>query len=75
MGKITIPVRTGPYQYVATRSGGETETLDVTAGEREAGEAEVEVGEGDIVMEIALSSTSNPDLDPARGQLWPPEHA
>ena len=71
--RITIPVRGGPYQYVVMRAGGAAETLGVTQAERDAGAAEVEVAGGDTVLEIALSSTSNPDLDPARGQLWPAE--
>jgi hypothetical protein len=32
---------------------------------------EVVVAEGDRVLEVTLSSTSDPDLDPGRGQLWP----
>lgn len=70
---IEIEVRTGPYQYVLTRLDGSAVTLDVSPAEREEGMAAVDVSEGDTVMEVALASTSDPDLDPARGRLWPAE--
>jgi hypothetical protein len=45
----------------------------VSANALDEGTAEVLVEPGDRIVEIALSSTSDPDLDPARGQLWPRE--
>lgn len=70
---VRVPVRSGPYQYVRVRADGSTATVHVGEEDFEAGTVEVCVAPGDRVMEVALSSTSDPDLDPARGQLWPPE--
>jgi hypothetical protein len=66
-----IPVRKGPYQYVLVGADGTTETISVTDQQLDAGWVEVEVSEGQQITEVALSSTSDPDLDPARGELWP----
>ena len=70
---VRFPVRTGPYQYVRVQSDGTTETIPVGDGDLETGTAEAHVGEGDAIVEVALSSTSDPDLDPPHGQLWPRE--
>jgi hypothetical protein len=72
---VRVPVRSGPYLYVRVRSDGDSETVAIGADDLEAGFVTVRVAPGDRVMEVALSSTSDPDLDPARGQLWPPEGA
>jgi len=68
---ISIPVREGRYQYVRVRPSGETKTVRVGPSDFECGTADVAVAEGDCVLEVTLSSTSDPDLDPGRGQLWP----
>jgi hypothetical protein len=68
----TIPVRIGPFQYVRVHRDGTTTTIVITEEQLDAGQATVEVEEGDALAEVALSSTSDPDLKPARGQLWPP---
>jgi hypothetical protein len=68
---VTIPVRPGPFQYVLVRSDGTRSTVDVEREGIERGSVFVEVGTGDRVLEIALASTSDPDLDRAKGQLWP----
>ena len=69
--RISIPVREGRYQYVRVRPGGETSTIKVAPADLERGTVEVAVDEGDRLLEVTLSSTSDPDLDPGRGQLWP----
>lgn len=71
--RVRVDVRTGPYQYVLVRPDGTSSTIRVEPAERATGTVETEVYDGDRVLEVALSSTSDPDLDPARGQLWPPE--
>jgi hypothetical protein len=71
--RVCVPVRIGPYQYVLVRSNGATSTIVVPRVALDAGTAEVIVRPGDLVIEVALKSTSDPDLDPARGQLWPNE--
>ena len=68
---ISIPVREGRYQYVRVRPSGETHTVRVGPADFERGVAAVAVRDGDRVLEVTLSSTSDPDLDPGRGQLWP----
>jgi hypothetical protein len=67
----SIPVRTGPFQYVLVRADGSTSTISIDESAIEAGRFDVSVAEDDRILEIALSSTSDPDLDPPRGQLWP----
>ncbi len=69
--RIRLSVRPGPYQYVRVGADGTSVTIPVSRAEIDAGFAEATVEPDDIVMEIALKSTSDPDLDPARGQLWP----
>ena len=71
--KIPIPVRPGPYLYVVVHPDGSTENIDTPDETLDAGSIEVEVDDSDRVMELARSSTSDPDLAPARGQLWPEE--
>jgi hypothetical protein len=66
-----IPVRSGSFQYVLVRKDGSTHTLKVDDGDTRSGWLEVAVVDGDRLLEIALSSTSDPDLNPPRGQLWP----
>jgi hypothetical protein len=66
-----IPVRRGPFQYVVVGPDGSTTTVQIEEADLAAGSVRVEVGDGDRVLEIALASTSDPDLNPARGQLWP----
>lgn len=70
---VTIPVRTGRFAYVRVARDGETHDLHVDSEARERGTFETTVSDGDQVIEIALGSTSDPDLDRARGQLWPLE--
>jgi hypothetical protein len=70
---VQFPVRSGPYQYVRVRSDGTSATLPVDEAALEAGTASASVAGGDTIVEVALSSTSDPDLDAPRGQLWPPE--
>ena len=72
--RVCVPVRLGPYQYVLVRLNGTTSTIVVPRVALDAGTIEVIVRPGDLVMEVALKSTSDPDLDPARGQLWPSEN-
>ncbi len=69
---IAIPVRFGRFAYVRVAGNGETHDLHVDSGARERGSFETTVSDGDQVLEIGLGSTSDPDLDRARGQLWPP---
>jgi hypothetical protein len=69
--RVRVPVRTGSYQYVLVRPDGSSTTIPVGPEALEEGSVEVEVSAGDAVMEVALSSTSDPDLDPPRGELWP----
>jgi hypothetical protein len=69
----TFPVRSGPYQYVRVRPDGTSETIPVDDATLEAGVGAAEVAAGDTIVEVALSSTSDPDLDPPHGQLWPLE--
>ena len=71
--KVTIPVRPGPYQYVLVTKDGSSTTVSVDPEALERGSVEVSPEEGDRIMEVALASTSDPDLEPAAGQLWPPE--
>ncbi len=73
LSRARVPVRTGPYQYVRVGPDGSTATIPVDRAALDAGTIEVDVVTGDRVMEIALSSTSDPDLDPPHGQLWPAE--
>lgn len=75
MTTTTIPVRRGPYQYVRVAADGATTPIRVDPSALDAGALEVDVRDGETVTEIALSSTSDPDLDPARGQLWPKDVA
>jgi hypothetical protein len=70
---VTIPVRRGRYDYVLVRPDGTSTTLDVTESDLDAEQHTAALRDGERVVEIALSSTSDPDLDPARGQLWPRE--
>lgn len=70
---ITIPVRTGRFAYVRVARDGETHDLHVDSWSKERGSFATTVSDGDQVIEIALGSTSDPDLDRARGQLWPLE--
>lgn len=70
---VTIPVRAGRFAYVRVARDGETHDLHVDSGSRERGTFETTVSDGDQVIEIALGSTSDPDLDRARGRLWPLE--
>lgn len=70
---VTIPVRPGRFAYVRVARDGETHDLHVDSGSKERGSFATAVSDGDQVIEIALGSTSDPDLDRARGQLWPPE--
>ena len=70
---VTIPVRPGRFAYVRVARDGETHDLHVDSATRERGSFAIAVSDGDQVIEIALGSTSDPDLDRARGQLWPPE--
>jgi hypothetical protein len=72
---VRFPVRSGPYQYIRVGSDGTSSTLPVDGAQLEAGTAEARIASGDTVVEVALSSTSDPDLDPPRGQLWPAEDA
>ena len=74
-GATSFPVRSGPYQYVRVRPDGTSVTIPVDDSARDAGVAAAEVDDGDTIVEVALSSTSDPDLDPPRGQLWPEEAA
>jgi len=74
-GLVRLSVRSGPYQYVRVRPDGSSATIPVSHAALAAGSADVDVGPGDRIVEVALSSTSDPDLDAARGQLWPPEVA
>lgn len=68
---VRVRVRTGSYQYVLVRPDGSSTTIRVDREALDAGSVEVGVSEGDRVIEVALSSTSDPDLDPPRGELWP----
>ena len=67
---VTIPVRPGRYSYVRVAPDGATSTIHVPATALDRGIASVEVAPGESIVEIALSSTSDPDLAPARGVLW-----
>lgn len=69
---IAIPVRFGRFAYVRVARDGETHDLHVDSASKDRGSFETTVSDGDQVIEIALGSTSDPDLDRARGQLWPP---
>jgi citrate lyase subunit beta/citryl-CoA lyase len=71
--RVRVPVRSGPYQYLLVGPDGESSTIPVDGWARDAGWAHVDVGPDDRVIEIALKSTSDPDTDPPRGQLWPDE--
>jgi len=68
---IEIPIRSGPFNYVLVRADGTTVEIHPDDAQLAAGSTSVDVEQGDQILEIALSSTSDPDLDPARGQLWP----
>jgi hypothetical protein len=68
---ISIPVREGRYQYVRVRTNGDSSTVPVAPADLERGTVDVAVAPGDRVLEVTLSSTSDPDLEPGRGQLWP----
>lgn len=72
---VVLPVRTGKFGYVRVARDGTTHDLHVDPEPRERGEFRTSVADGDRVLEIALGSTSDPDLDPARGQIWPIEDA
>ncbi|HQR38452.1 MAG TPA: hypothetical protein PLF26_08615 [Blastocatellia bacterium] len=67
---VTIPVRPGRYAYVRVGPDGSTSTVHVSTRELDRGKATVDVTPGESIVEIALSSTSDPDLDPARGVVW-----
>jgi hypothetical protein len=69
----SFPVRRGPYQYVRVRPDGTSSTVTVDEQMLHDGVASCEVAPDDRIVEVALSSTSDPDLDPPRGQLWPSE--
>lgn len=73
VSRVRFAVRTGPYQYIRVGSDGTSSTLAIADAELEAGTAEADVAGGDSIVEVALSSTSDPDLDPPKGQLWPAE--
>jgi|1185.fasta_scaffold1061667_1 hypothetical protein len=73
--RVRVPVRTGPYQYVRVDPDGVSSTIPVDAAAYASGAAEISVRPGERIVEIALSSTSDPDLDPPLGQLWPEEAA
>lgn len=69
--EISVPVREGRYEYVLVRTDGESSTIPVTESDLEAGMLSIRVREGERVMEVGRSSTSDPDYDPPLGQLWP----
>lgn len=71
MQTVTIPVRIGRFGYVRVASDGTTVDLHINVEARERGQFETIVAQGDCVLEIAFGSTSDPDLDRARGQIWP----
>ena len=75
VASVRFPVRSGPYQYVRVGSDGTSTTIEVGDADLERGSAEASVADGESIVEVALSSTSDPDLDPPRGQLWPEEAA
>lgn len=68
---VRFRVRPGRYAYVRVGARGDAHDVHVSHAERENGTFETIVAPGDRILEIALSSTSDPDLAPARGQLWP----
>ncbi len=70
---VEIPVRAGRFGYVRVSPDGSAHDLRVGADDRERGTSVVAVTNGDRILEIALGSTSDRDLDPGRGQLWPEE--
>ena len=70
--EVTIPVRGGRYDYILVRPDGTSTRLDVTDSDLAAGHHTAALRDGERVVEIALSSTSDPDLDPARGQAKKP---
>ena len=70
---VTIAVRPGRFAYVVVARDGATRDLHVDHASKERGSFTTGVSNGDQVIEIALGSTSDPDLDRARGVLWPTE--
>lgn len=68
-----VPVRKGRYEYVLVREDGTSTTIPVGEAAYGEGTLAVAVRAGEKIVEIGLSSTSDPDLDPPRGQLWPEE--
>jgi hypothetical protein len=70
---VRIPIREGRYEYVRVAPDGAATTLVIDEEARAAGVATVAVSDGDRVLEVNRSSTSDPDFEPARGQLWPEE--
>jgi hypothetical protein len=72
---VSIPVRPGRYAYVRVAPDGTTTHLDVASPDLDAGRATIDVAPGDLLVEIALSSTSDPDYERPRGTLWPRDGA
>lgn len=70
---VEFSVREGSFLYVLVHSDGSTSTIPVDQSALDRGRIRVRVLPEDRIIEIALKSTSDPDLDPARGQIWPEE--
>ena len=69
--EVRIPVRDGRYEYVLVAADGAATTLSVSDAAKAIGFETVTVRDGDRVLEVNQSSTSDPDFEAPRGQLWP----
>ena len=68
-----VPVRRGRYAYVLVRRDGTSTTIPVSEAAYDEGPLEVAGRDGERIVEVGVSSTSDPDLDAPLGELWPRE--